>query len=243
MKKYLQSEKAIIVYLAIVSLGLLFYSSSASEAASKSETSIVSLEKEIKEKQKEISSLSEENELLKEKVEQAKPWFDLSEKEQQKKIDEQKAAEEKEKQKKAEEEAAKKAKEEEEARIAAEKKAAEEAEAQRKAEEEERIGYDTGITYDQLARTPDDYSASKVKFSGQVVQVIEGDGITQIRFAVNENYDNILLGEFDSSITDSRILEDDVITIMGLSDGLITYESTMGGDITIPSVLILKIEQ
>lgn len=39
---------------------------------------------------------------------------------------------------------------------------------------EEAQGYETGITYDQLARTPDDFKGKKVKFTGKVVQVIEG---------------------------------------------------------------------
>ena len=60
---------------------------------------------------------------------------------------------------------------------------------------------------------------------------MEGDGVTQIRLAVNDDYDTILFAEFDSSVVDSRILEDDTITIRGLSTGLITYDSTMGGSI------------
>ena len=76
-----------------------------------------------------------------------------------------------------------------------------------------------------------------------MVQVIEGDDTTQIRFAVNSDYDTILFTEFEKSIITSRILEDDVITIMGVSIGLITYQSTMGGDISIPGVFIDKIEQ
>jgi len=169
---------------------------------------------------------------LEAKVKEAEPFFKLKEEEREQKEAEAKAAEEK---RLAEEKA-----KEEAARIEAEAKAAEE---KRMAEEKEKKGYETGITYDQLARTPDDYISEKVKFKGKVVQVMEGDGITQIRFAVNDDYDTILFGEFDSSIIDSRVLEDDVITIMGLSVGLFTYESTMGGEISIPGVSIEKIEQ
>ncbi|MBY0097267.1 toxin regulator [Mesobacillus maritimus] len=169
---------------------------------------------------------------LEAKVKEAEPFFKLKEEERKQKEAEAKAAEEK---RLAEE------KEKEEAeQKAAEAKAAEE---KRLAEEKEKKGYETGITYDQLARTPDDYIAEKVKFKGKVVQVMEGDGTTQIRLAVNDNYDTVLFGEFDSSILDSRVLEDDVITIMGVSAGLITYESTMGGEISIPGVSIEKIEQ
>lgn len=109
---------------------------------------------------------------------------------------------------------------------------------------EEAKGYETGITYDQLARTPDDYYGKKVKFYGKVVQVIEGSGDdVQIRLAVDDNYDTILFGQYSSDIVSSRVLEDDYITIYGTSVGTISYESTMGGTITIPGVYIDKIDQ
>lgn len=128
----------------------------------------------------------------------------------------------------------------EEQKAADEQKAAEEA---ARKEQEEKQGYETGITYEQLARTPDDYEGKKVKFSGKVVQAIEGDESIQIRLAVDSDYDSILLCQYDKSIVQSRILEDDIITIYGTSVGLITYESTMGGNITIPGVSIEKIDQ
>ncbi len=56
-------------------------------------------------------------------------------------------------------------------RIIAEKQAAEEA-ARLAAEEAQ--GYETGITYDNIARTPDEYTGKKVKFTGKVIQLIEG---------------------------------------------------------------------
>ncbi len=169
---------------------------------------------------------------LEAKVKEAEPFFQLQEEERLAKEAEAKAAEEKriaEEKAKAEAEAA--------------AKAQAEAEAKAKAEAEAKIGYETGITYNQLARTPDDYIFEKVKFKGKVVQVMEGDGITQVRIAVNDNYDTILFGEYDSSVVSSRILEDDKITIYGISTGLITYQSTMGGNISIPGVSIEKIDQ
>ena len=72
---------------------------------------------------------------------------------------------------------------------------------------------------------------------------MEGDGTVQIRLAVDDDYDTILLGEYESSIVSSRVLEDDYITIYGISAGTITYQSTMGGNITIPGVVIEKIDQ
>ncbi|WP_237704140.1 toxin regulator [Planococcus donghaensis] len=204
-----------------------------------------------KEKQQEqidkLKLTNEESKLkikeLEDKVKQAEPFFLLEEEERKEKEAELKKKEEEAKAKKAKEEAAAKAKEE--AKAKAKEEAEAKAEAKKKAEEEEkeRIGYDTGITYDQLARNPDDFIFEKVKFYGKVIQVMEGDGITQIRLAVNDNYDTVLFAEFDSAVVDSRILEDDKITIRGLSSGLMTYESTMGGSISIPGVSVDQIEQ
>jgi flagellar biosynthesis GTPase FlhF len=134
-----------------------------------------------------------------------------------------------------------------EVKAAAEKAAADQAAKERAAaekaakEEAERIGYETGITYDQLARTPDDFEGKKAKFSGRVVQVMEGDGETQLRIAVDDNYDTILFVAYESTIISSRVLEDDFVTISGESLGLITYQSTMGGDISIPAMEVTAI--
>lgn len=108
--------------------------------------------------------------------------------------------------------------------------------------EADKASYDTGITYDQLARTPDDYENKKVKFSGEVVQVMEGDGETQLRIAVNGDYDSIIYVGYKSTITNTRILENDYVTFRGISKGLVTYKSTLGGEITIPSVYVQQIE-
>lgn len=125
--------------------------------------------------------------------------------------------------------------------VAESQKKIDEANAAKAAEEAQ--GYETGITYDQLARTPDDFEGKKVKFTGKVIQVIEDDDTTQIRLKVNDNSDTVLFGQYLSSITGHRVLEDDYITIYGESVGTISYDSTMGGKITIPGVVIDKIDQ
>ncbi len=147
-----------------------------------------------------------------------------------------KAKAEQEKREIEEAEAARKAEEE----AAAAAKAAEE-EAARQAEEAK--GYETGITYDQLARTPDEYEGKKIKFSGKVLQVLEGSGIVHVRLAVNSDYDTILYCEYSQDIVTSRVLENDQITVYGTSLGLYSYESTMGAAITIPAVTVDRIDQ
>lgn len=129
---------------------------------------------------------------------------------------------------------------EEKANAKAESIAAEEA---AEAELKDPATYKSDITYDQIARTPDDYLLEKVKFSGKVVQVMEGDDTTnQLRVAINDNYDTIMLVEYEKDILDSRILEDDYINMFGYSMGVITYESTLGGNITIPAMSANMIE-
>lgn len=164
----------------------------------------------------EKEELIKEKEKLEEKVEEAKPWFEMKEEER-----------------KAEQE-----------RLQKEKEAKEKAEQEEK-ERQEKMGYDTGITYSQLARTPDDYKGQKVKFSGKVLQVQEGLFSDVIRLGVNGSYDNVLWLSIPSTATKSneRILEDDYITIYGVANGIKTYETVLGASISIPSVTVNKLER
>lgn len=132
-----------------------------------------------------------------------------------------------------------------EAKEAEEKKKAEE-EAKKQAEEkakkeEEAKGYDTGITYENLARTPNDYKGKKVKFKGEVIQVIRGTTVDEYRIKVEDDYKKVLYVTYINS-TGTNILEEDKVILMGISEGEITYKSTMGGNITIPSVRAKSIE-
>ncbi len=130
-------------------------------------------------------------------------------------------------------------------KLLAEEKAKAEAEAAKKAAAEEaeaKKGYETGITYNQLARTPDDYEGKKVKFTGEVVQMLDGGSEINLRVAVNSDYDRILYVYYPISLTKTRVLNNDIVTVYGISEGLYTYQSTMGGDITIPLIKVEKIE-
>ena len=188
-------------------------------------------------KSKEVS-LTNANEKLKE----AEPFFALEAVEKQKAAE--KAAEEARvlAEAKAKADAEAKAKADAEAAAAKAKAEAEAAAAKAAAEAEGKTGYNTGITYTQLARDPDAYVGKLVKFKGKVIQVMEGNGVTQLRLAVNSDYDDIIYMEYESDLVSSRVLEDDIITILGVSAGLLSYKSTIGGTITIPSVLVDDVE-
>lgn len=216
-------------------------------------TNIVSLENEKEKLDEEITTLTSENNKLQRDYDKYKkkmsPYEELEEAETKAKIAEANrvVAEEKEaaEKKRAEEEAAKKVEQEAAEKKQAEEKAAKKAEkeAAKKAEEEKVVqGYETGITYQELARTPDDYMGEKIKFSGKVIQLIEGTDEIQLRFAVNDDYDQMLYLAYSPDIVDQRVLEDDYLTIYGTSFGTISYESTLGGNITIPAALVDKID-
>lgn len=101
--------------------------------------------------------------------------------------------------------------------------------------------YKTGITFDNISRNPKDYEGKLVYFTGEVVQLMEGDDENQIRLAVDGDYDKMILIGYDPEITTSRILEDDNIEIYGTSVGIFQYESVLGQTISIPAVYVDKI--
>lgn len=104
------------------------------------------------------------------------------------------------------------------------------------------VNYRTDITYDQLARTPDNFKNTSLTLTGEVIQVTEGKHETDLRVAIDGNYDDIVYIAYDPSIMNkSRVLENDKIQFYGTSEGTTTYTSTMGGKITIPLVIADKI--
>lgn len=119
-----------------------------------------------------------------------------------------------------------------------ERKAKEEAERQ----EEEAKGYETGITFEDISRSPDKYKGKKVKFSGSVLQVIDGYLSNNLRMSTNGNYDDVILVEYKTSLIDVRLLDNDKITIYGTFSDLQSYTAVMGNTVTVPLVKADRIE-
>ncbi|EHN59067.1 hypothetical protein [Oenococcus kitaharae] len=104
------------------------------------------------------------------------------------------------------------------------------------------VTYRTDITYDQLARTPENYKYADLTLTGKVIQVMEGTNETDLRVAIDGNYDDVVFLAYDPSIMNgSRIIENDKIQFYGTSQGTTTYTSTMSGDITVPLIFADKI--
>ena len=97
------------------------------------------------------------------------------------------------------------------------------------------------LEYKAMSRDPDTYEGNLYKFDGKILQVMEdsqSDGTTlvSLRVATKGNYDNVVYVVYYRAAGEARILEDDRVTVYGTSNGLYTYETVMGAEVTIPLI-------
>lgn len=97
-------------------------------------------------------------------------------------------------------------------------------------------------TYEQMARNPDKFKGTNVKLTGEVVQALYDSNSVDLRVNITKkgNYstyyvDTVYIVYYPEAEED-KILEDDIITIYGTSQGDYTYTSTIGSRITLPLV-------
>lgn len=97
----------------------------------------------------------------------------------------------------------------------------------------------TAYKYKTIARNPNDYKGMPAKFTGQVTQIEESWGSDVIRLNVTKDEygiwsDTIYIDYTPKSENESRILENDIITVYGELDGIKTYTTVLGSDVSIP---------
>ena len=95
--------------------------------------------------------------------------------------------------------------------------------------------------YKDIARNPNNYKNKYMKFTGQVIQTSEAWGTVTIRVNVTKNEydfweDTVYATYKYSDENESKILEDDIVTIYGICKGDKTYTSVLGSNVTIPSI-------
>ena len=100
----------------------------------------------------------------------------------------------------------------------------------------------TKKTFEDFSRRPGAHTDEAIRFDGDVLQVIEGDDFSEYRIAVDGDADNVIYVFLDDSSRTTRVLEDDDVTVYGRFDGTVTYESTTGVSITIPSCYATRID-
>ena len=97
------------------------------------------------------------------------------------------------------------------------------------------------LDFKALSRNPDNYIGKNYMFSGKVLQVMESSSSSgtqvDLRIATKGNYDDVVYVTYTRKDGESRILEDDRVTVRGSSWGLYTYTSTMGKEISLPLFL------
>lgn len=222
--------------IAAIILILIFICTLSSISESKSKVN--ELESQVNRLTSKKESLEEKNKKLDNSCSVAREYLTLDENEKilvdakieevknttkeakQKEIDEKNAAEEK---KRQEEAAALQAQKE------AEEKARKEAEAKK---------YDTGITWEDMARDTNGRSGEYTRVSGKIIQVMNGTGYNQYRLAVDGDYNKVLLIEITTDKLTQNIIEDDYITVEGKCAGNVTYKTVLGSENTIPSLSV-----
>ncbi|QFK70406.1 hypothetical protein F7984_03685 [Pradoshia sp. D12] len=100
------------------------------------------------------------------------------------------------------------------------------------------------ISFDKLNKNPDRYKGEYVKYRGEIVQIMESDGMTAIRLSITPT-------SYGWSVSDiiyvaylgyTDFVDEDVVTIYGEVNGSFTYTSQAGWDITLPLVIADSIE-
>jgi len=94
--------------------------------------------------------------------------------------------------------------------------------------------YNTKLSYVQLERSPEQYKGAKTTAMGTVVQVSEDGNNVTLRVALNGDDNKIFMATYTTGKDYKRILENDFVTIRGVSNGIYTYKSALDTDITIP---------
>lgn len=102
----------------------------------------------------------------------------------------------------------------------------------------------TTIDFKQLDKNADRHAGEYVTYTGEIVQIMEGDNVTQIRLAVTEesygyNPSELIFVEYEG-YTD--FVEEDIVTIYGTVYGSFTYTSQAGYNISLPGILADIIE-
>lgn len=98
-------------------------------------------------------------------------------------------------------------------------------------------------TYEQIARNPENFKGTNVKLTGEVVQVMTDSYSTNLRVNITKKgnystyYTDTIYVVYHPEVGEDKILEDDIITIYGTSQGDCSYTTVMGSTVTLPNIL------
>lgn len=102
--------------------------------------------------------------------------------------------------------------------------------------------YNTGYTYEKLLKEPEKYRNKFTKLTGKLLQVINKNPTTEAIFEVDGNSEKLLSIFWTEKSLSSGILNYDNITLYVRTRGTKTYKTKQNTNITIPAVIVDKIE-
>lgn len=121
-----------------------------------------------------------------------------------------------------------------------------------KSPEEIEIEYKSACsTYDYQAifRDSEKFKGEKATFTGEATQVLVEGTEVNIRMSVTKSdlfgtdyYEDVVFVIYEMSEGESRILNNDIITVYGELNGVLTYESIMGENISVPRLDVKYID-
>ena len=97
-------------------------------------------------------------------------------------------------------------------------------------------------TFEQMAKNPDNFKGTNVKITGEVIQTLYSNGSVDLRVNITKKgtystyYTDTIYVLYYPEKGEDKILEDDIITIYGTSQGDYTYTSTIGASVTLPLI-------
>lgn len=101
--------------------------------------------------------------------------------------------------------------------------------------EEKKNSYPVG-DYEEYARNPDKYAGQTIQIIGKVMQVVEGDQETDLMIYTDDYANELWFFAYQPADGESRILEDDAVTVYGLYYGIYSYKTVQGDDNSIPAI-------
>lgn len=101
----------------------------------------------------------------------------------------------------------------------------------------------TEYTYEQMARNPENVKGELAVVTGEVIQALENGNEYQMRVNITltgseyyQYYTDTIFVTYTKNDGDSRILENDIVTIYGVLNGTVTYTSVLGAEVTLPAL-------
>lgn len=97
------------------------------------------------------------------------------------------------------------------------------------------------VDFRELEKRADALKGNRYALSGEVAQILEGDGETDIRLAVDGDYGTMAYVAYLGTLP--GVYDEDSVSVWGICAGTFTYESQAGWNITVPLIIASYVEK